>query len=279
MGLRALPGSNVDTRPGYASRAFEFELDALSLQCRAVKAMLEIDKPRAREMFRSIPTLKLPRLDCDEALAYDVSIFYETLTAVANSAFSAEEAGRYEHVNFLEYYIDGMTSPAQIVPAANAILSLKLPAPQFERLVRVFSTRLPKVSGDDRSFSQALAQGAVSNGVMALAESSKRQGLSRVELLKAAREFLAAHLRAERCSDTLDERRASPSAPTTVEYFNKAISEVDPEAKGLTPLSPEEMKPSKVEGAAKIHEYWETRSARTLLAGFRALRFGGGQKL
>jgi hypothetical protein len=278
MRLRALPGSNVDTRPGYASRAFELELDALSLQCRVVKAMLDIDKPRAREMFRSIPTLKFPRLDCDEALAYDVSIFYETLSAVANGAFSAEETTRYEQVNFLEYYLDGMTSPVQIVPAANAITSLKLPAPQFERLLRVFSARLTKVSGDDRSFSHALAQGVLSNGVMALAESSKRQGLSRMELIKAAREFLAAHLRADRCADSLNEQGASSSAPATVGYFNKYVSELDPEGKGLTPLSPEEMKPSKVEEAAKIHEHWETKSAWKLLIGFKALRFGGGQK-
>lgn len=278
MRLRALPGSNVDTRPGYASRAFELELDALSLQCRVVKAMLAIDKPRAKEMFRSIPALKFPRLDCDETLAYDVSIFYETLSAVANRAFSAEEATRYEQVNFLEYYLDGMTSPVQIVPAANAITSLKLPAPQFERLLHVFSARLPKVYGDDRSFSHALAQGVLSNGVMALAESSKRQGLSRVELMKAAREFLTTHLRADRCADTLNEQGASSSAPTTVEYFNKYVSELDSKGKSLTPLSPEEMKPSKVEGAAKIHEHWETKSALKLLIAAKALRFGGGQK-
>lgn len=277
MRRKALPGSNVDTRPGYASRAFDLELDALSLQCRAVRAMLEIDKQRAREMFRVIPTLKFPRLTCGDALVYEVSTFYETLAAVANSTFSAEEAGRYEHVSFVEEYLNAVTSPVQVGPAASLLMSMKLTAPQFERLVRAFSASLNKVSGDDRSFSYSLGRGAT-NEIMRLAESSKRQGFLTVELLKAAREFLAKHLHAERCSDTLNERRLSAEVPTTVEHFNKYVSEVDPEGKGLAPLSREETKPSKVEEIAKIHEHWETKSARRLLVGYKALRFGSGQK-
>lgn len=276
--LKGRPGGYVDTRVGYASHAFDLELDALSLQCRAVRAMLEIDKQRAREMFRSIPALKFPRLTCGDALVYEVSTFYETLAAVAGVAFNAEEAGRYEHVNFVENYLAAVNSPVQVGPAADLIMSLKLPAPQFERLVRAFSASLNKVSGDDRSFSYSLGRGVVTHGIMRLAESSKRQGLPTLELLKAAREFLARHLRADRCSDTLNELRLSAETPTTVEYFNKYVSDVDPEGKGLAPLSPEETKPSKVEEAAKIHEHWETTSARKLLTAAKALRFGGGQK-
>lgn len=49
----------IDTRAEFLGYAFELELDTLSLQCRAVKAMLKIDKAKARSLFNEIPKLKL----------------------------------------------------------------------------------------------------------------------------------------------------------------------------------------------------------------------------
>jgi hypothetical protein len=276
--LRGVPGSGVDTRTGYTSRGFDLEMDALSLRCRVVRAMLAVDKARAREMFRALPALRLPRVECGDGLVYEVSAFYETLAAVALNSFSPEEASRSEHVRFVEDYLGAMTSPVEVGPAAKAVLSLKLKAPQFEQLLHAFSSRLSKVSGDDRSFSYAVAQGAVANGIVALAEAGKKQGLPRTELLKATRDFLAAHLRASRCADNVEERQESLSDPHGLKYYNEAVAEIDPDGKTLSPLSADDIKPSNVEGAAAVHAHWETQGARNLLVGLKGLRFGSDGK-
>ncbi len=59
-----LAGSNVDTRTGYLSMAFDLKLDALSLRCRAVRAMLGVDKQKARELFSEIPKPEPPPVTC-----------------------------------------------------------------------------------------------------------------------------------------------------------------------------------------------------------------------
>src|ERR1700694_3421407 len=46
--MRGLPGTTTDTRSGILSQAYDLKLDALSLQSRAVRDMLAIDKPKAR---------------------------------------------------------------------------------------------------------------------------------------------------------------------------------------------------------------------------------------
>src|SRR5260370_23698429 len=52
--MRGLPGTITDTRSGVLSQAYDLKLDALSLQTRAVRDMLAIDKAKARHLFRDI---------------------------------------------------------------------------------------------------------------------------------------------------------------------------------------------------------------------------------
>jgi hypothetical protein len=55
------PHSSTDTLQGFLSAAYTFKLDALSLRVRIIKAMLPLDKERARQLFESIsPKLPLP---------------------------------------------------------------------------------------------------------------------------------------------------------------------------------------------------------------------------
>ena len=49
---------------GLSEKAFAQGLDACTLQCRAVEAMLRWDPKKAREMFEQIPAPSVPRLSC-----------------------------------------------------------------------------------------------------------------------------------------------------------------------------------------------------------------------
>jgi hypothetical protein len=154
--MRGVPGSNLDTRSGNLSRAYDLKLDALSLESRGVHDLLPLDAAKARELFQEISKPRLAPLTCDDALVYDVSDFYQTLGEVVNAAFSQKERDKEEHVNFLLDYLGQATSPAQLAPLARLIRTVNVSAAQREILWNRFNGLLEGVQPDDRSFSASL---------------------------------------------------------------------------------------------------------------------------
>ena len=150
--LAALPGSAVDSRLGYRANAFRLGLDSLSLQSRAIKALLPLNKKKARQLFDEIK-LKLDPLGCEDTFAYDVDSFFDTTLALAQTAFNSEETQRGEHIYFVEKSISKINSSNQIQPAVKLLISLKTTNLELARLGRTFSIALAKVPTDDRSFS------------------------------------------------------------------------------------------------------------------------------
>ncbi|MGC1587827.1 MAG: hypothetical protein WA791_19365, partial [Rhodomicrobium sp.] len=152
---------NWTGKPGNPfDKAYAQGLDALTLQSKAVHAMLAIDYKKAREMFSEIPPPKIPRLSCEDALVYDVSVFYITAGEVAARAFSPKEVADEEPFHLLLRYAADVTSPAQVAPIARMVAAASLKPAQFEALVDSFAGALGQLSGDDRSFSGTISGGA-----------------------------------------------------------------------------------------------------------------------
>ena len=154
---RSWPGTFTDTRSGSLSQAYELKLDTLSLQSRAVSDLMRLDAAAARSLFAEIPPLALPPLSCDDALFYEVSDFYQTLGAVFNSAFTASERAKQEHMNFLLDYIGQTRSFAQVVPLVETIQGAGLTPAQKEIALTKFGAMLPNLQPDDRSYSALLS--------------------------------------------------------------------------------------------------------------------------
>lgn len=154
--MRQLAGTATDTRSGFLGKAYDLKLDALSLQSRATRDMLSIDKPKARELFLAISKPSLAPLTCDDPLAYDVSDFYPALEGVADLTFSDKERKKEEHVNFLLDYLGQITSPAALAPMARVIKSVNVTPEQREILWNRFNGLLESMQPDDRSFAAAL---------------------------------------------------------------------------------------------------------------------------
>jgi hypothetical protein len=125
-------------------------MDALSLQCRAVNAILLIDKQKARELFSEIAKLQLQPLACEDALVYDVSDFYATLKKITETSFSRKGVSNNEPLRLVESYIGRLVSPVEIAPIIDVITSIKTSRSQMELLVYTFSKQLNSISGDDR---------------------------------------------------------------------------------------------------------------------------------
>jgi hypothetical protein len=157
MRMRGLPGTTTDTRSGVLNQAYDLKLDALSLQTRAVRDMLAIDKAKARDLFRDISPPVFAPLTCDDAMVYDVADFYRTIGMIANTAFSEKERAKEEHINFVLDYLGQAVSPVQLAPLARLIKNENATPAQTELLWTKFKGLLESVQGDARSNSTALA--------------------------------------------------------------------------------------------------------------------------
>jgi hypothetical protein len=154
--MDGLPGTTTDTASGSLSRAYALKLDALSIESRAVRDMLPLDPSNARKLFSEIARPMLSSLTCDDALVYDLSDFYQSLSAVVNSTFTQKEHAKDEHLNFLNDYLGQATSPLELGPLAQAVQSVSATAQQRQGLWARVSGLLESVQTDDRSFSASL---------------------------------------------------------------------------------------------------------------------------
>ncbi len=271
---RIAPGlTYAYTREDYEARAYQLNLDTMSLRLRAVNALLKVDKRKARELFTELPTKPaLAPLSCDDALVYDVSDFYETLTKIARETFSAEERARGEDVQFvLPYFADAQTY-AQIWPLARVALAFDDSAARFGPIMHAYSVALGKLEADDRSF----ASGPDLNlfQIADLSAACARANVAPDELLAAYRAYLVRHLRARRCADTATGARQASALRSTLDYLNHELHEADPGAETLTPVRADEIKPAALAGAAKLTPYFTTPTTQSLFTTAQESRFG-----
>lgn len=262
----SLPGSDRDSRAGYLSTAFNHNLDSLSLRNRAVTAMLTVDRQLARQLFSEIsPRLPLQALNCEDALVYDVSDFYETLTRIAQTTFSPEEIQRGDDIYFVTPYVENMTSSAQVAPIASTILALRTSPNGVSMLVHAFGAALSRISGDDRSFTYSLMRDSeLINSVIRMAAQYDREGAPPVDLLRACRIYLVNNLRANRCADNV-----TIGGQNSIDYVNAINGMLYRD----NPISADEIRPARVEGTPRVNLYWQTSESQRLLSTIRELRF------
>jgi hypothetical protein len=266
---------------GFLERAFGQDLDALSLRTRAVQAMLPLDAGKARGLFSDIPPLDIPLVSCGGFLVFDVDRYYDALAAVEQRAFTPKEVHDGAPYQFLLQRLDAVASPAQVAPAARAILSSKLSEAEFPGAVAALTAALRKMVADDRSFTYALA--ATGTQVLALIEECQRRRTSPLPLIEAYRLYLTSNFAAARCADddilegssmggasgygqTLDQRSAD-----AIRFFNQSIR--------MTPLQPiqsaEAVASSRV-GAASGLRSCESGECQAMALQYRSLVFNSG---
>lgn len=265
MRLVPIPGSQVDTRSGYRAASMKLGLDAMSLECRAIRDMLALDPARARELFSSLVKPRTDPLSCDDALVPDFDGLYQTLQQIVASTFSPAERQKDEHVHLLTTYLSGITAQTELAPAARTIAALNLTPAQLEVAAGVFATKLETVPHDDRSFS--VAAGPLRDAIASLALALAHQGLPTEGLVRGFRRYLVSSLSGARCEDNAGVSTHSLEPARVVEWFNTQFHG------DVAIVHPDEIQPSSVEGSAKIEPYWQSGEAKQILADGKALRF------
>ncbi|HKS39454.1 MAG TPA: hypothetical protein VJX74_02495 [Blastocatellia bacterium] len=258
----------IDTRAGFLGYAFELELDTLSLQCRVIKAMLQVDKTKARLLFNEISKLKLGPVSCEESLIYDVSSYYSLLADIAQTTFDKKEIQRNEHIYFLESRISDVVSPVQIGPVAEAISAIKLSPDETQRLVSALSSVLGKILSRDRAF--WFSDRATETGMNKLLATCQGRDVATDDLLKAYRFYLVKQLSGSRCADPYDWFKGAATRYTA--GFNSRM--LPKTAKNIQPISADEIKPSEITGEESLHLYWQSPKSQEFLAKRQKLNVG-----
>lgn len=213
-------------------------LEALTLQTRAVNAMLAFDAPRALAMFRDIPSPGLPRLTCRDSATPDLSAYYQTAGRLFESAFSREERSAEGDLQFLQQVLVSIQSPSQVVPALKMMpdAGARMSAAQRRQLAGAIAGVLDRVAGSDREY-------AASENVLvpsALPEMHDSQ-----MFVPALRSYIVRHLSAARCSDAIP----AGGLPESARQFNALIARLSPTTAQLRPIALEEVQPLRVDGA------------------------------
>lgn len=263
----------LSSRSGSLDYAFELGLAKLSLQCRAIKALLLVDQKRATALFNEIsPTLSLPPLGCkDGFLFYNVSEFYDTLNEIIANSFSAKEKSRNEHIQFVLPYINNMTSPVQVVPIAKVILDLKPNQLQLPLLIKSFTQALKNIPDDDHSFRRWMSNDSTARAIADLAKACDEQNVPKQDLLQTFRTYLLTQLNGTRCSDGLKPNEQNPATskyalPKYMEFVNSNLF-------ADNPITANQIHPSKIEEATTTNEYTQNFGGEERLRKFRKLRF------
>jgi hypothetical protein len=201
--------SRLDLPGGFQARAFNQNLDALSLRLRAVQAMLPLDARKARDLFSQIPHPTPPAVKCEEFLVYDVSRFYDTAAAVASQGFSAKEVQQGQPTSLIQLHAGSMVSPVEAEPAARMLAAAGLKDDDFQSALAIYSNALGKITGDDRSFTYTLR--ALSRQVQALIEECDRRHVSPLPLIEQFRVYLVSNLSGVRCADSPAMQSTGPA--------------------------------------------------------------------
>lgn len=262
---------------GFLQRAYQQNLDGLSLRLRAVDGMLPLDAAKARELFLEIPPLNVPKITCDDYLVYDVSLFYEVLNKVARQSFSAKEAAAGDPIRLLERFAGSINSAAQVEPAARMIAASGVADRDFETLATSFAGALGQIYGDDRTFTAILSP--ASQQIFALLEDARKRGASSLALLEGYRRFLVNNLSGQRCADddlleggeaysVSSGGKVDTLGTAAADYFNRKLANPP-----IQPLREEEVTPSKIEGAASGLRSCQDAECKQLATQYRGLIF------
>jgi hypothetical protein len=271
--LRVINQGLIDfalSRADMRSLGFDQRLDRLSLESAAVRGMLEVDKGKALEMFQTAILPARPPRTCGDALVYDVSDYYSTLTQVADSAFSAKERSRGLHVELLNYAIGGIRAQAEVAAMAKVLSSARLAPEELHLLAGSFAAALDRIPPDDRSFSSAVE--ATDRELRKLVETLRGKGISAEDLIATYRQYLVRNFTGNRCAHKSEEDSALP----VIESFNENLASVT--NANLAPLTADQIKPASVEGQAKLDPFFDDAELGRGWDQYLQLALGKGQE-
>lgn len=258
----------VDTRSGFKQRAFDLELDKLSMQSKAAVLMIPLDRLRARTMFEgiSLPPIKL--LTCEDSLGYNLESYYMAMLSVAEACFSDDERKAGAHIQFLSDRLESVKSIPQLVSAMHMLFNAKVSPEERVLLVNVWTKAVGRVSTDARAFAFVMDRDMFVLSSHMLIGRMERPGVPTNQFSSAVRSFLIKQLSGEVCTDVSWLDHGQLTLPDEVANLNSEFT---------NPITLDDIHPANVGAKATDVNYWTTPKAAVLLRSAKELRFGDGE--
>ena len=211
-------------------------LEALTLQTRAVNAMLALDAVRALACFATSHRPIRPASPAGCVHTGPVGLLSDSRAPV-RIGIQRQGEGRGRRLQFLQQIIASIQSPSQVVPALKMMpdAGARMTAAQRRQLAGAIAGVLDRVAGSDREY-------AASENVLvpsALPEMHDSQ-----MFVPALRSYIVRHLSAARCSDAIP----AGGLPESARQFNALIARLSPTTAQLRPITLEESQPLRVDG-------------------------------
>jgi hypothetical protein len=257
---------NADTKSGYLADTYSLGLDQLSLRVNATNEMLRIDPGLALDMFRKIGPLKLPAQTCSDSLTYDVESYYRLAGSLYGRAFDSIEISNDNQGAFLDQTLSSITNPAQLVPALELLIRLKLDPIELSRSEAVLARAMGGI--ENNAGSLGAIRRMLSIDLYRL--ESTYQGENRV-MLQATKAYVEANLANGVCRDDVFMGELINSNPTTGGNGSKEFAGLNDllHRYGIVSIKLPSLATITVGGEReKEVVYWETGEAKDLLLQF-----------
>jgi hypothetical protein len=260
--FRRRAGPQTDQRSTHD--AWDHGLEALTLQTRAVEAMIALDPLRARAMYEEIALPDLGNPSCRDILTPNVDALYETALKVLPRGFTDKEREKGEPLRLLEAGVRTMQAPEQVPAVGRMILDAKLPPAGREHLLGVFAVTLDRVNGSDRVFARNEFE------LARILQDLMRTGQAAAALMAAMRGYIVRQAAVPRCSDGLIPKNLANS----VRDFNLLVQQLNAAGAAYTPISSDEFKALKDEGTFQDDRFWQSPRSKQVLDALKWLNHG-----
>ena len=215
-------------------------LEALTLQIRAVHAMLALDPQKALRLYEQIQAPMLPKLECSTVFTPVVLDYYQTATFVFENGFTPKQRKQGDDIRFLQRLIASVQSPSQVSPALEMIFAVKVSPTQRLDLLSLFAAELQGISRSDREY------GATETALVSAVAPDRLQPSEAGVLLPSLRYYVVRHVSGRRCTDNIPP---SGKIAKSAEGFNVLAAKFDPAGDRYKPISAEEAKPLADDGS------------------------------
>jgi hypothetical protein len=160
--LDSLQASSADSDESMTMSMQRWEVDSLSLQCRAARAMVDLDRARAVQLFDAIvPVFAAEPMPCERLLQPRVPIYYDTLFDIAKSGFTSAELERGDDIPLVERRLARLRSSVDAGPALVALAKARVDPVRMSRYVAALKTGL-EGSAPDAALAAATRTGLTS---------------------------------------------------------------------------------------------------------------------
>lgn len=256
----------TDSPSGLDSMVADQKLDGHSIKLRVIEKMIEIDPLRARQMFDEVSSKPLKTLDCSDELDYDPELHFLVLRRIANGTFGQEEKDNHQHISYISSKLDELSSPSELRPALELVLSFSNSKNEFEALLDSLARSFKTIRSDPAGFHYSIRYGRVIDVVAdRLIPRIESNGMLVENFAKPFGTYLVKNFTGTRCANRQFDKTETERLITRLnEQTNLRINN-------------EELKPEKIESAESGPSYWRSQRSKEMLADVKKLRFGDGR--